>query len=833
MDSGGFDDLLHQAQQLTADMDTGDAMPRVERSLFQIRDAAVKMAYKAPCTGRESSDVKASLLLGSRGYDLQKSAQKLEGLSATKTFEPLEPVRDTDIQGFLKNERENALLAAIEQSRKTTLEETNTRHWKTMECEWEKEKQRILTSLIDSTPDNLSYSQEPSLILDSTVMQGRSMLDSTEMAYSRQVFLYNESAIQGGVRRNLVDLFAEVARQMDNPNAVELWSIVQTMINVPMILSGSLLKVRTSPALQSEFVKKALGYLQRSYKDYIEKTISSNLQQAQRGGVPGTYSLVRSFLNIRQPPMPYLEDGHVDDHPVWSMIYYCMRCGDLEAAMQVITKARQFVAEFGVIFQEYKNNAERSGVSRLTDKTEREVRLQYHRIVKTSTDPYKKAVYCIIGRCDAREDHGEIVLSTDDYLWMKLMQVICEDIPDDKDEFLTLTKLQTMFIEEFGEAHFDAYQKPFLYFRVLFLTGQFESAIEFLARLDSLRCYAVHISLVLHELQLLLTPNSIHAPMLTRESSDPGPVRRLNFARLIMMYTRKFEVTDPREALQYFYFLRDFKNGQGDNLLTSCISELVLETKEFDMLLGQLLSDGTRRPGAIDKFQADTQKIIEQVAQDTEVKGQFEDAVKLYDLAQDHNKVVELLNRLLSQVLSQAQNPQSNRDRIKQMALSVAERYSKRDVNARVGSTALGTFHLQLDLMNFFDCYHSNKFEQAYNIIQDLRFLPFSADAVEQKVHEFRNYSDEIRRCLPDILLATMTILLAQYRNTKGAGGVQTPLSTRSMITPNKPEETARQNYIGHLRSQAQALITFAGMIPYRMPGDTNARLVQMEVVMN
>src|SRR6218665_276251 len=54
-----------------------------------------------------------------------------------------------------------------------------------------------------------------------------------------------------------------------------------------------------------------------------------------------------------------------------------------------------------------------------------------------------------------------------------------------------------------------------------------------------------------------------------------------------------------------------------------------------------------------------------------------------------------------------------------------------------------------------------------FQTIQDLRFLPFSADAVEQKVHEFRNYSDEIRRCLPDILLATMTILLSQYRNTK------------------------------------------------------------------
>ena len=42
----------------------------------------------------------------------------------------------------------------------------------------------------------------------------------------------------------------------------------------------------------------------------------------------------------------------------------------------------------------------------------------------------------------------------------------------------------------------------------------------------------------------------------TTFSGDPPPSRRLNFARLIMSYTRKFEVTDPREALQYFFLLR-------------------------------------------------------------------------------------------------------------------------------------------------------------------------------------------------------------------------------------------------------------------------------------
>ena len=40
------------------------------------------------------------------------------------------------------------------------------------------------------------------------------------------------------------------------------------------------------------------------------------------------------------------------------------------------------------------------------------------------------------------------------------------------------------------------------------------------------------------------------------KSSDSKPMRRLNFARLIMAYTRKFQMTDPREALEYFYLLR-------------------------------------------------------------------------------------------------------------------------------------------------------------------------------------------------------------------------------------------------------------------------------------
>ena len=55
------------------------------------------------------------------GVDLPSISQRLESLSSVSAmaagFEPVEPIRDTDVAGFLKNERENAILAIIEETR--------------------------------------------------------------------------------------------------------------------------------------------------------------------------------------------------------------------------------------------------------------------------------------------------------------------------------------------------------------------------------------------------------------------------------------------------------------------------------------------------------------------------------------------------------------------------------------------------------------------------------------------------------------------------------------------------------------------------------------------
>lgn len=823
--SSSFGDLLQQAEQLTADMDSGWELPRVERNLHQLAEAGQRLWAQTTGTVGDNAAVKASILLGTKGFDVPHLSEKLDRLNTTKTFEPLEPVRETDIQGFLRNERENAILSAIEEARKNTFNQAEKHQWSCMENEWEKEKEKILNSLLGAGQESIDFSAESEVFTSSSLnMQGRSALDATELAYARQVYIHNEALIQSQ-RHSIVNGFLELSDRFDDPIIKDMWMFVRELGEEAQSTSSSSQtmaaeKVRFSLDFQVGFIEKARNFLERRYLKFVQDTVYDNLHEAKLGGVPGTFNLVKSYLKIKLPPVVQgLDDGDVDGAPLWALIYFCLRCGDPRAALEAVKHIPQHLVEFKDLFTEYMNSKEGS---RLSPNSESKLRLQYRRSIRTSQDPFKRAVYCLIGRCDVQSNHQEVANKTEDYLWLKLSQVTVHE-EDGVQDSLIFQRLQIMLLEQFGEAHFGAHQKPLLYFQVLFLTGQFEAAIEFLSRVDTLRSHAVHFAIALYKMHLLLLPESIQAQLLTKEIGFPTPGRQLNFARLIMTYTRKFEVTDPREALQYFFLLKGMRTPHGEDLFMSCISELVLETREFELLLGRVERDGTRKPGCIDKFHRDTQRIIELVAKDSAEKGLSEEAVKLFDLAKNHEKALEILNKLLSQVISASSGLQSPRDRLHAMAFDLAQRYRALGHNA--SQSRINTFFVLLDLMQFFNLYHAGELDTALDVMRKLKLIPLKNDMVEERVASFRQYNDEIRRNFPDVLLATMNILYENYRKTRGSG--------LSPLVESQRDDGGQEKYREILRHQARALITFAGLIPYRLPGDTNARLVQLEVLMN
>ena len=59
-----------------------------------------------------------------------------------------------------------------------------------MQSEWQEERQKILNALISTGEDMIDIGPETESMLNETVgMEGRSAMDSIEMAYARQVII--------------------------------------------------------------------------------------------------------------------------------------------------------------------------------------------------------------------------------------------------------------------------------------------------------------------------------------------------------------------------------------------------------------------------------------------------------------------------------------------------------------------------------------------------------------------------------------------------------------------------------------------------------------------
>ena len=87
------------------------------------------------------------------------------------------------------------------------------------------------------------------------------------------------------------------------------------------------------------------------------------------------------------------------------------------------------------------------------------------------------------------------------------------------------------------------------------------------------------------------------------------------------------------------------------------------------------------------------------------------------------------------------------------------------------GDTA-ATLFLLLDLATFFDLFHGGKLKEALDTLTKLKLVPLSSGEVDQRVSAFRLLGEDVRRNLPDILVAAMTALHSQYQGMKAKGQV-------------------------------------------------------------
>ncbi|KAJ2095376.1 nuclear pore complex subunit, partial [Coemansia sp. S142-1] len=281
-----------------------------------------------------------------------------------------------------------------------------------------------------------------------------------------------------------------------------------------------------------------------------------------------------------------------------------------------------------------------------------------------------------------------------------------------------------------------------------------------------------------------------------------------------------------------------------NTLCEKAIVRILYERQEYSHFLGDIQSDGTRKRGVLERFlpllgittsEQFSHTIIRSLADLSRDEGRLADTVLLYNLGERYNTVLNVLCKQLGEALYQrsmgstamfvdsaATTVVVGLEDVEGVARAVLAHYRQREHIARVlDERAVSTCSMLLAIIDFVNSYQRGSYEEALEVIESTNLLPLGANgdvsAATRHAEQVRTLDDAITRNFSLILLTTMETLTRIY-----AGLKESPYL-----------DGIKQANMQQLRRKARGLMVFAGMIQFRMPSDTFAKLNRMDVFMN
>ena len=221
------------------------------------------------------------------------------------------------------------------------------------------------------------------------------------------------------------------------------------------------------------------------FNQVVDKAISDNAQVARVGGVPSVYNKFRGFINVKMVQNKDKPDWDprcfqlINEVPCWAMVFYLIRAGLLTDAdsyvQQHLAQFQKLDRGFASYLHAYVSHEDRRLSRPLHDRINGEYNNRI-RHMEDCKDPFKPAVYKIIGRCElAKRSLPNIMPTAEDWMWLQL--VLAREIDRTSEpahEVFTLHDLQKS-VSQFGAKHFMAKGSNFgLYFQMLLMCGLFE-----------------------------------------------------------------------------------------------------------------------------------------------------------------------------------------------------------------------------------------------------------------------------------------------------------------------------------------------------------------------
>lgn len=222
------------------------------------------------------------------------------------------------------------------------------------------------------------------------------------------------------------------------------------------------------------------------FMKHVESTLARNPQQANLGGVPSVSNKIRAYVNLVYGSSGSLE--MINKEPLWARIFFLARAGYLNEALNLATASENAAAitasepNFITYFKSYclpANGLRLPKSVRDRFMTEYNQRIRYLTAQSgsgTSADPFKLALYKLIGRAELSKRNIAVATEkTEHWLWLQLA-LVREDLDGSSaaNERYTLRDFANV-LRKFGEAHWDPKgNRPGLYFQILLMSGQFE-----------------------------------------------------------------------------------------------------------------------------------------------------------------------------------------------------------------------------------------------------------------------------------------------------------------------------------------------------------------------
>ncbi|TIA94364.1 hypothetical protein E3P81_00121 [Wallemia ichthyophaga] len=855
-------DLLAQSRTLTSHLSKPD-LPQIHLGLDQIENQSKKLVHKQ----RGDIDSRVHYLLASGGLNASDLSDKIFTINnnLNNTFEPLQPLLDSDLDGYLRHQYEQTIISTIEEGRRDTVNQFQSNLSENLQSSWNKR-----LSLLFEELGQHSYSNDVDFI--SQQSSSYSTIPSTTLAvntrmnsYANLVKKLNEYRLQA-YNYPIISELSSIAKSLSTTDTRsnqihDCWQLLASSLREKSVVNGEFQRAALSQReysnsylhqssesdearnLRTLWTTGSKHFLEHQYLKYIEKIIIQNPSQAQVGGLPLIQNKVRGFLNVKYAKNGGWSDPKIEiisGQPLWAMLFTLLRTGHPNEALDLAIENEEALGkterEFVPYFKSWLDSPHQRLPRQLHDRFMSTYNTRIRFAAESgSIDPYKYALYKLVGRAElSRRNLQSITTTTEDWLWLQL-SLVRESAPgeDSPSESFGLRELAGLLLK-FGDKHFDPKgNNPIKYFTVLLLCGQFERAVAYLYNNVQYQVDAVHFAVALSYYGLLRAPEKSHTSEIELLTADANGQPTLDFARMIQRYTRIFAKTDPCEALQYLYLIclnSDAPTPVNKQQIALChayIKDLVLETRAYTELVGEIKPDGTKLQGMIEKdlslISLDNQRdflvnIVKASAHKAELEKRTRDAILLYNLSEEYNKVILVLCHELG--LSLYSNPNDrSQDELFELSNNILSHY-KRDARIahRVDKNNRETLQVLLKLKEILKHYEQSQLDFALDGIEQLNIIPLSGDVISitRKAEDFKEINESISRNFSDILLVTMNILFKIHANLK-----ESPFG-----------DTSRQNKMGQLRAKARTLMMFVGLLRFRISSDVLQQLSRLDVMM-